>query len=552
MNRKHARKRLHQRLFNKVGRAIQDYDMVRDGDHIMVCLSGGKDSFALLDILCGLQKKAPVSFQITAVHLDQGFPGTSPEPVEQFARHRGVAYHQVSENVYQIVRQTLGDAETRCSLCSRLRRGVLYSTASKLGIHKIALGHHQDDVLETLMLNMFFCGSLKAMPPVLVSENREFLVIRPLYYVRETDLEAYSAMLRYPAVTCAGCEGYGPQQRAAVKEMIRQWEAASPGRADVMAAALRNVQPAFLADPRCFDFLRLRRQARPSNPPQVKQASIPSTRVSEGSALAACAVHRWCEDRVERVQDDLAMERPLTIHCRAVGEPEKHLLTTTLRSPGHDDYLAVGALVAAGWISGTSESAFLRVDLQPDQHADSACVDVPSLRLPRARAEWVFASGARVMTDASEHTQKEVSRSEPGELQPWSARMLRALPVRLTAGQTGYRRSGALHACALVDVQGECEALFEDIGRHNALDKLIGFATLTRILPCRNHLLWVSGRVGYELILKALKLGVAVMAAQGAPTHQATQWAQKNNLTLVGFLKADSFNVYSHPQRIEP
>lgn len=249
--------KLQKRLRRHVGQAIADFNMIEDGDRVMVCLSGGKDSFAMLDILRNLQASAPIHFDIIAVNLDQKQPGFPPEVLPNYLDNIGVEYKIVEEDTYSIVKEKIPEGKTTCSLCSRLRRGILYRTASELGATKIALGHHRDDILETLMLNMFYGGKLKAMPPKLVSDDGRHMVIRPLAYCREKDLERYAALRAFPIIPCNLCGSQPNLQRQVVKEMVNDWDKRFPGRVESMFRAMQNVVPSHLADTKLFDFAGL-------------------------------------------------------------------------------------------------------------------------------------------------------------------------------------------------------------------------------------------------------------------------------------------------------
>lgn len=251
--------KLHKKLRHAVGDAINDFNMIEDGDKIMVCLSGGKDSYALLDILRHLQASAPINFELVAVNLDQKQPGFPEHVLPEYLNRIGVPYRIVEEDTYSVVKRVIEEGKTTCSLCSRLRRGVLYRVAKELGATKIALGHHRDDMLQTLFLNMFYGGKLKAMPPKLVSDNGEHIVIRPLAYVKEKDLERYAVLKQFPIIPCNLCGSQPNLQRQVIKEMLNDWDRRFPGRIESMFAALQNVVPSHLADTQLFDFVSLER-----------------------------------------------------------------------------------------------------------------------------------------------------------------------------------------------------------------------------------------------------------------------------------------------------
>ena len=253
----YERNKLHKRLLRLTGEAIAHFDMIGPGERVMVCLSGGKDSYALLDLLLTLRERAPIDFEIVAVNLDQKQPGFPEHVLPEYLQSIGVPYHIIEEDTYSVVKRVIEEGKTTCSLCSRLRRGVLYRVAKELGCSKIALGHHRDDILQTLFLNMFYGGKLKAMPPKLVSDNGEHIVIRPLAYVKEKDLTRYAELKQFPIIPCNLCGSQPNLQRQVIKEMLNDWDKRFPGRIESMFSALQNVVPSHLADPDLFDFKSL-------------------------------------------------------------------------------------------------------------------------------------------------------------------------------------------------------------------------------------------------------------------------------------------------------
>ncbi|RWR03680.1 tRNA 2-thiocytidine biosynthesis protein TtcA [[Pantoea] beijingensis] len=246
--------KLQKRLRRHVGEAIADFNMIEDGDRIMVCLSGGKDSYTMLEMLSSLQKSAPISFSLVAVNLDQKQPGFPQHILPQYLETLGVEYKIVEENTYAIVKDKIPEGKTTCSLCSRLRRGILYRTASELGATKIALGHHRDDILQTLFLNMFYGGKMKGMPPKLMSDDGKHIVIRPLAYCREKDIERFAIAREYPIIPCNLCGSQPNLQRQVIADMLRDWDKRYPGRIETMFSAMQNVVPSHLADTALFDF----------------------------------------------------------------------------------------------------------------------------------------------------------------------------------------------------------------------------------------------------------------------------------------------------------
>jgi tRNA 2-thiocytidine biosynthesis protein TtcA len=246
--------KLEKRLRRHVGQAIADFRLIGAGDRVMVCLSGGKDSYGLLELLLKLRAAAPLDFELVAVHLDQRHPGYPERVLPEYLARRGVRYHIERQDTYSVVKRVVPEGKTMCGLCSRLRRGVLYRLATELGATRIALGHHRDDVLETFFLNLFFGGTLKAMPPKLVSDDGRHVVIRPLVYVPEADLAAYAAAQAFPIIPCDLCGSQPNLQRAQAKAMLREWERRFPGRIESIFGALTNVVPSHLLDRNLFDF----------------------------------------------------------------------------------------------------------------------------------------------------------------------------------------------------------------------------------------------------------------------------------------------------------
>ncbi|PIJ51761.1 tRNA 2-thiocytidine(32) synthetase TtcA [Erwinia sp. OLTSP20] len=251
--------KLQKRLRRNVGEAIADFNMIEDGDRIMVCLSGGKDSYTMLEILRNLQQSAPVNFSLIAVNLDQKQPGFPEHILPQYLDSIGVEYKIVQEDTYRIVKDKIPEGKTTCSLCSRLRRGILYRTASELGATRIALGHHRDDILQTLFLNMFYGGKIKGMPPKLMSDDGKHIVIRPLAYCREKDIERFATARQFPIIPCNLCGSQPNLQRQVIADMLRDWDRKYPGRIETMFTAMQNVVPSHLADSRLFDFRALQR-----------------------------------------------------------------------------------------------------------------------------------------------------------------------------------------------------------------------------------------------------------------------------------------------------
>ena len=254
MNATVEEKKLNKRLRRETGKAIEDFQMIKEGDRVMVCVSGGKDSFALLDILMQLKEKAPVSFSLHAVHLDQNQPNFPVETIRRYLSEKNISYDIIDEDTYSIVKRVIPEGKTMCGLCSRLRRGILYRYAIEHGVTRIALGHHSDDMMETLFLNMFHGGQLKSMPPKLLSDDRKNIVIRPLAYCREKDIARFAEMRQYPIIPCNLCGSQQHLQRQSIKAMLAEWEKSNPGRVASIFRSLTCVAPSQLADRALFDF----------------------------------------------------------------------------------------------------------------------------------------------------------------------------------------------------------------------------------------------------------------------------------------------------------
>ncbi len=259
--------KLQKRLRRNVGRAIDDFKMIEDGDKVMVCLSGGKDSYGMLDILLNLQKSAPIQFEIVAVNLDQKQPGFPEDVLPKYLASIDVPFHIIEEDTYSIVRDKIPEGKTTCSLCSRLRRGIIYSWAQENNITKIALGHHREDIMETLFLNMFFGGKMKSMPPKLLSDDGKNTVIRPMAYCKEADLEKFAELKSFPIIPCNLCGSQENLQRKQIKQMLKTWENQFPGRIENIFRSISNVAPSHLMDRELFPFADL------TNEMQIKMES---------------------------------------------------------------------------------------------------------------------------------------------------------------------------------------------------------------------------------------------------------------------------------------
>ncbi|MBP8277287.1 MAG: tRNA 2-thiocytidine(32) synthetase TtcA [Propionivibrio sp.] len=250
--------RLKRRLESDVGKAISDYNMIEAGDTVLVCISGGKDSYAMLSILMALQQRAPVDFRLIAMNLDQKQPGFPADVLPKYLSEIGVEYRIVEQDTYSIVKEKIPEGKTTCSLCSRLRRGVIYRTAKELGANKIALGHHRDDIVHTLFLNLLFGGKLKAMPPKLVTDDGAHVVIRPLAYCSESDIARFARGMEFPIIPCNLCGSQSNLQRQKIREMMAEWDSRYPGRTESVFSALQNIVPSHLADNALYDFKNLR------------------------------------------------------------------------------------------------------------------------------------------------------------------------------------------------------------------------------------------------------------------------------------------------------
>ncbi len=266
--------KLQKRLRRQAGQAIADYSMIEEGDKIMVCLSGGKDSYTMLDILISLQKTAPVNFELVAVNMDQKQPGFPEDVLPAYLASIDVPFHILEKDTYSIVTDIVPEGKTYCGLCSRLRRGSLYGFAEEIGATKIALGHHRDDIIETLFLNMFYGGKLKAMPPKLLADDKRNVIIRPLAYCREEDIAEFSALKEFPIIPCNLCGSQDNMQRQAIKEMLQSWDKKHPGRVESIFTAICNVAPSQLGDTTLFDFINLNIDRSETKPQLVHAVDI--------------------------------------------------------------------------------------------------------------------------------------------------------------------------------------------------------------------------------------------------------------------------------------
>lgn len=267
--------KLRKRLRRQVGHAIVDFSMIEEGDRVMACVSGGKDSYAMLDILLHLRDSAPINFEVIAVNLDQKQPGFPEHVLPEYLEQRGVPFYILERDTYSVVKSVIPEGKTTCGLCSRLRRGTLYGFAQQIGASKIALGHHRDDIVETLFLNMFFSGKLKAMPPKLLSDDKQNVVIRPMAYCKEADLERYAQAMAFPIIPCNLCGSQDNLQRVQVKQMLRDWERQYPGRTETIFKAISDVSPSQLADRELFNFNDLKIEVdRDLNLPELRVVQL--------------------------------------------------------------------------------------------------------------------------------------------------------------------------------------------------------------------------------------------------------------------------------------
>ncbi len=293
-NRKHHYEfnKLQKRLRRHVGQAIADFNMIEEGDKIMVCLSGGKDSYAMLDILLALQKTAPVKFELVAVNMDQKQPGFPEEVLPEYLDSLSVPYYIVEKDTYSVVKEVIPEGKTTCGLCSRLRRGTLYGFAEEIGATKVALGHHKDDIVETLFLNLFYGGRLKAMPPKLLADDQRNIIIRPMAYCRESDIARYAEQKKFPIIPCNLCGSQENLQRQTIKQMLVEWDKQYPGRTETIFGALTRVSPSHLADTKLFDFLNL--DLDRSQP--LAETKFEDNKVVTGSAVSMWPENGWVEE----------------------------------------------------------------------------------------------------------------------------------------------------------------------------------------------------------------------------------------------------------------
>ena len=301
--------KLQKRIRRNVGKAIEDYTMIEDGDKVMVCLSGGKDSYTMLDILMSLQKSAPIHFDIVAVNMDQKQPGFPEDILPAYLQSLGVDYHIIEKDTYSVVKEVVPEGKTTCGLCSRLRRGTLYGYAESIGANKIALGHHRDDIVETLFLNMFYGSKLKSMPPKLLSDDKKHIVIRPLAYCKESDIERFSEIKEFPIIPCNLCGSQENLQRQNIKQMLLEWEKIQPGRTENIFRSITSIAPSQLADNDLFPFKTLQEQQQKSHLgerlPLFNLSSGETSdnkQIDDGDAFGAEEIQPPLEDAVQSFQ----------------------------------------------------------------------------------------------------------------------------------------------------------------------------------------------------------------------------------------------------------
>lgn len=293
--------KLQKRLRRLVGQAIIDYNMIEAGDKVMVCLSGGKDSYAMLDVLMALQKTAPINFDIIAVNLDQKQPGFPEHVLPEYLSKIGVDFHIIERDTYSVVKEVIPEGKTTCGLCSRLRRGTLYGFAEEIGATKIALGHHKDDIVETLFLNMFYGGRLSSMPPKLLADDKRNIIIRPMSYCRERDLEAWAELREFPIIPCNLCGSQENLQRQAIKAMLQQWDKQFPGRTETIFGALQRVAPSQLADLNLFDFVNLKLDRESSSIADSNTSDLEMGAMPWSKDLPASSNESYLTDEVVKI-----------------------------------------------------------------------------------------------------------------------------------------------------------------------------------------------------------------------------------------------------------
>lgn len=293
--------KLQKRLRRLVGQAIIDYNMIEAGDNVMVCLSGGKDSYAMLDILMALQKTAPIDFDLIAVNLDQKQPGFPEHVLPEYLSKIGVDFHIIERDTYSVVKEVIPEGKTTCGLCSRLRRGTLYGFAEEIGATKIALGHHKDDIVETLFLNMFYGGRLSSMPPKLLADDKRNIIIRPMSYCRERDLEAWAELREFPIIPCNLCGSQENLQRQAIKAMLQQWDKQFPGRTETIFGALQRVAPSQLADLNLFDFVNLKLDRESSSIADSNTSDLEMGAMPWSKDLPASSNESYLTDEVVKI-----------------------------------------------------------------------------------------------------------------------------------------------------------------------------------------------------------------------------------------------------------